>query len=574
VSPSFGILPFVLTTSSRSAPFRGRRDAPTPAQPSRSVQAAGLALGTLLLLQACSQRRKAEEHALASAAPLHVTAAALERREQELPLDVVESVPVPPADGPKLAALKFASPVYGRPDKQAEKIGYLRIGARVPRSEEPVSLRGCAGGWYAVRPAGFVCSGDDTSLDLEHPIARAIAIEPDRARPLPYSYAFAVAIAPNYMRVPSKAEQFGSEVGLNHHLRMWRKSNEQWDTLPVGANDVSLGPSGLAVGPAPEHAQVLDAGVRFGGTGNDAVPWWLLGDRRIPNLAPFDVPRQALIAEQVQQHAGVALIGSFVADEAAQSRRFAITTDARLLPTDKLKPEPGSPFHGQDLRDLGLPVAFANRTSATFWSIEEERGKPGAPLSRREFIPLSGVVRMLGNVKMLQARDGRWLRSDDLRVALRPRELPRFAVQNRRWIDVSVDNQMLVLWEGNRPVYATMVSTGRDGARDPRTTLSTPLGNFRILQKHITTSMDSKAADSEFELRDVPWVMYFKGGYALHGAYWHDDFGRMRSHGCVNLAPIDARYVFEWSSPAVPEHWHGAYASASLGDGTMLRIGR
>jgi lipoprotein-anchoring transpeptidase ErfK/SrfK len=133
---------------------------------------------------------------------------------------------------------------------------------------------------------------------------------------------------------------------------------------------------------------------------------------------------------------------------------------------------------------------------------------------------------------------------------------------------------VLVLWEGDRPVYATLVSTGRDGLADPKTTLSTPLGTFRILQKHVTTTMDSTAADNEFELRDVPWVMYFKGGYALHGAYWHDDFGRMRSHGCVNLAPIDARYVFEWSSPDVPDHWHGAYASESLGQGTLLRIGR
>jgi hypothetical protein len=84
--------------------------------------------------------------------------------------------------------------------------------------------------------------------------------------------------------------------------------------------------------------------------------------------------------------------------------------------------------------------------------------------------------------------------------------------------------------------------------------------------------MDSREADTEFELRDVPWVMYFKGGYALHGAYWHDDFGRPRSHGCVNLAPIDARYVFEWSLPDVPQHWHGAYAGQTFGAGTVVRI--
>ena len=66
--------------------------------------------------------------------------------------------------------------------------------------------------------------------------------------------------------------------------------------------------------------------------------------------------------------------------------------------------------------------------------------------------------------------------------------------------------------------------------------------------------------------------MYFKGGYAIHGAYWHDDFGRPRSHGCINLAPIDARYVFRWSLPDVPPHWHAGYSSDAMGEGTLIHI--
>ena len=174
---------------------------------------------------------------------------------------------------------------------------------------------------------------------------------------------------------------------------------------------------------------------------------------------------------------------------------------------------------------------------------------------------------------MVQARDGSWLKSEDLRTAVRPSKLPWFAAGSRRWISVSLISQTLVLYEGNRPIYATLVSTGRDGMGDPKTTLSTPQGTFRIFQKHVTTTMDSEVADSEFELRDVPWVMYFKGGYALHAAYWHDDFGRPRSHGCINLAPIDARVIFEWSSPEVPQHWHGAYSGDDFGEGTIVQVG-
>jgi hypothetical protein len=263
-----------------------------------------------------------------------------------------------------------------------------------------------------------------------------------------------------------------------------------------------------------------------------------------------------------------------VAGEEAGNRRFALSTDARLIPADKLKADSGSPFHGQSLQGIGLPVAFGWRERATFWKVRDGQLKPGARLGDRQFVPLTGKVSEIRGVRMVEARDGRWLRSEDLRVAVKPRDLPWFAHRDRRWIDVSIINQTMVLWEGDRPVYATLVSTGRDGLGDPDTTLSTPLGVFRVQQKHVTTTMDSNVADNEFELRDVPWVMYFKGGYALHGAYWHDDFGRPRSHGCVNLAPIDARFVFEWSLPDVPVHWHGAYASESFGKGTIIRIGR
>jgi lipoprotein-anchoring transpeptidase ErfK/SrfK len=173
---------------------------------------------------------------------------------------------------------------------------------------------------------------------------------------------------------------------------------------------------------------------------------------------------------------------------------------------------------------------------------------------------------------MVETKDGRWLRSSDLKTAAKPSSLPSWAKKGTKWIDIGIVSQTMTLWEGDRPVYVTLVSTGRDGLGEPGKTLSTPRGTFRIYQKHVTTTMDSNVADHEFELRDVPWVMYFKGGYALHGAYWHDGFGRVRSHGCVNLAPIDARFTFFWSTPQVPDHWHGAYSGEATDQGTIVYI--
>jgi len=462
--------------------------------------------------------------------------------------------------------------VYAKPDKQAEKIGYLRIGARIARSRDAVSMRDCAGGWYAVRPLGFVCAGGDATIRLDDPLARALEVEPARDRPLPYRYAFARTEVPNYMRVPTRAEQLEFETDLAQSLRSGQTFEDVWMTWPSGANEVALGRTDLALGPATPEAARLGKSAGPAEPALGVAPWWLAEGRQIANVAPFAVAPNALIARLAQPHAGVALVSRFEGGAAAGGRRFAVTPDARLLPLDKLAPEAGSMFHGRELREIGLPVAFGWRRSARFWSLEAGRLVAGASVPRRELVALSGVERSMGGETMLETRDGRWLRRTDLRVASAPKELPWFARRARRWIDVSIENQTLVAWEGDTPVYATLVSTGKDSLERPRGPTSTPRGTFRIVQKHVTTSMDSDVADSEFELRDVPWVMYFKGGYALHGAYWHDDFGFARSHGCVNLSPIDARHIFEWSQPDVPEHWHGAYASESFGSGTLLQI--
>lgn len=482
------------------------------------------------------------------------------------------AVPVPPEDGPRLAPVSMTVPIYPKPDKHADAIGYLRVGARVARSATPVDRRDCPDGWYAVRPMGFVCAGPDATIKLDHPTAKAIQVEPHREWAMPYRYAFTRAIAPNYLRIPKKDDQFQYEMRLERHLRNWKKLAEKWDVLTVGANDVPLDKDGYAIGGIPEHAQPLDQSARFGGDGRDEIPWWLVGERRIPNISSFRAPPYAIIADRVKRHTGVALIGTFVAGPDAQNRRFAISTDARLLPADKLKADSGSPFHGFSVRDTGLPVAFARKAGATWWDVKEGKLEKGERLGWREFVPLTGTVKMLQGVRMVETRSGRWLRSDDLKTAAKPSQLPSWAKKGTKWLDLSIVSQTLTLWEGDRPVYVTLVSSGKDGLGEPGKTLSTPRGTFRIYQKHITTTMDSDVADHEFELRDVPWVMYFKGGYALHGAYWHDDFGRVRSHGCVNLAPIDARFVFMWVTPEVPTHWHAAYAGDSTEQGTLVYI--
>jgi hypothetical protein len=101
----------------------------------------------------------------------------------------IPGVPVPPADGPKLGAIADVTPVLERPSPGAQQLGYLHAGALVARAAEPFGKDGCDGGWYPVRPRGFVCAAGAATTDLSHPTLKAMAMAPKLDQPLPYAYA-------------------------------------------------------------------------------------------------------------------------------------------------------------------------------------------------------------------------------------------------------------------------------------------------------------------------------------------------------------------------------------------------
>jgi len=476
----------------------------------------------------------------------------------------------PKPGGPRLGAVAMVAPIYLKPDRRSPKIGYLRAGATVVRGEKPVALDDCAGGYYRVLPAGYVCASEEASTDMKHPILRALTRRPDLSKPMPYPYAFVRAIAPNYYRVPTKKEQLQYEMKLKEHLRSYKKLRKKWDAVTVGANDVPLDAKGNAAGEAPREPPERTDGELFGGTGDDAVPWFFQGGRRIPNISSFKAPDYAIITNRVARHAGLALIGTFTGED----RRFAMTTDARLVPASKLKPALGSTFHGVDTTagKWHLPVGFVRKEDAHKYDVSERSLKKVGALEFHVAVQLTGKSTKIGETRLVEAEDGTWLKDDDLAIAVKTSELPSFAATTKKWIDVSILGQTMVLYEGTKPVYVTAVSTGRDGLGDPKTTFSTVRGTFHIREKHVTTTMDSHEVDNKFELRDVPWVEYFEKGYAIHAAPWHDVYGNPRSHGCINMSPIDARRVFMWTDPPLPTDWHAVYASEPTGEGTLVNV--
>ena len=102
--------------------------------------------------------------------------------------------------------------------------------------------------------------------------------------------------------------------------------------------------------------------------------------------------------------------------------------------------------------------------------------------------------------------------------------------------------------------------TGASPTRDS----ATPPGFHRIWVKLQTSTMDNVERNDvykHYSMEDVPYVMYFHRAYALHGAFWHQNYGVQMSHGCVNLSPLDAKYVFFFTEPQLPTGWHGVWMS-------------
>lgn len=130
------------------------------------------------------------------------------------------------------------------------------------------------------------------------------------------------------------------------------------------------------------------------------------------------------------------------------------------------------------------------------------------------------------------------------------------AAGEQKWIEVSLSEQKLRAWEGNKIVMEFLISSGKWAP--------TPVGDFSIWYKTRSQSMigGSKNLGTYYNLPNVPFNMFFYKGYAVHGAYWHNNFGNPMSHGCVNAPIANSAALFEWTGPVVPPGQNTIRASA------------
>ncbi|MFQ5399639.1 MAG: L,D-transpeptidase family protein [Anaerolineae bacterium] len=112
---------------------------------------------------------------------------------------------------------------------------------------------------------------------------------------------------------------------------------------------------------------------------------------------------------------------------------------------------------------------------------------------------------------------------------------------NEHWVDVDLSTQTLTAYEGDTPVMTSLISSGT--YNHPTVT-----GQFRVWLRFERQTMNGRRLGYDYYLENVPYVMYFYQDYALHGTYWHNNFGTPMSHGCVNMQTEDAGWLFNWSS--------------------------
>lgn len=418
--------------------------------------------------------------------------------------------------------------VRRKPDPEAIVLGWLRHGEQVRLKSEPANkTQTCSSGWYEVHPRGYACAGEGIKLQPEpFDIAPELRSNADRTAALPYRYLFVKEHkVAEFHQLPSRDQQRAAVA----YAKYWR---------------------GLEIADRERHEK------RARGRDIPYKPGPAL--RRFKEGKDTRAPtRHAAIRRFLERGFYVASTGS----EVRSRRTFARTVRGSYVKEAQVIPRQGPQFHGVELgEERTLPVAWAVRGAHPRIVRERDDGaiklvkSPNhEPIERLSLLENYKDRVRVGGQWVHELDDGSYLR-DWFAAVARPMERPKGVGKDEPWVHVDLGQQTLVLYRGDTPAYATLVSTGLDGH-------NTPVGEFRIQRKHITDTMSdigADAADDRYSIEDVPWTQYFKGSLALHGAFWHERFGMQRSHGCVNLSPIDAQYIFARTWPAVPEGWHGA----------------
>ncbi|NUO51956.1 MAG: L,D-transpeptidase [Polyangiaceae bacterium] len=401
--------------------------------------------------------------------------------------------------------------------------------------------------------------------------------QPDLAAILPYQYAYnRFHGTPLYKTLPTRAEMFKYEPYLE-------KKEEKKSETPTAAEEERRKGKHAPETEAPEAAggavpsgdikaedavaavEKLDSGAT---TPEEAAveekpkTWWQDDDKDkkpVVTLAELEQEADGNLSKRMVKGFFIAVDKTFGWND----RLWYRTTGGLLAPTDRMWVNKPPEQKGIEWPEGAKEIYFMLSEKGVKYELSKDQKKAEnkGKISRHAAVPLTGKTIEIGDDLYRESTEGYWV-SDKQGVITKPGKRPDGVGADERWVDVNITTKTLVLFIGDKPVYAAVVSPGKR-SRNKKKDHATPTGAWRIREKHIAVTMDGDGAsgDLPYSIEDVPYVAYFKGSYALHGAFWHQNFGREMSHGCVNLAPQDAKYVFGWVEPRMPRGWHGVFAS-------------
>lgn len=516
----------------------------------------GLRLGALLVLAssfaACAPSTK-EVQRLPVARSF-----CLEHGFSRLGMGTVES----PAPTPTVAHRVYAKArfvwIRKRPTPESEWIGYITLGQSLglrqhvepPAAGALTTSEGTLGivgpgsvcqFWVPVEPSGWVCTGRDATLNAADPVVVELEqTAPDVNSPWPFDYARSLE-TPRYRSLPTMREQKATEgnvEALRTRIDAARaaKTREEIAAIDKRLTDASLD---VATEPAPDLF---------------LPPYTILES---------DAP--------LKLGSTIAFSKTFSHDQ----RSWLLSWDRAVIPMVRTRLYPRSGFHGVRLEDgVRLPLAFSKKQEAKHYA----RDSQGSFIAQELTFEPQALIQLAdgaaGKEYLETTEPGVWVRRADVVVVEPKAELPkRLPSSGRRtWVEVSTVGGWLVAFEGEKPVYATMISAGRGETLangTMRDSSSTPVGTYSIASKFRTATMRSERRP-DIVHAEVMYTQVFFEDYALHGAPWHDEWGDRKSAGCVNLAPMDAKWVFDWSEPELPPDWHAKRSLA--GDPTTVVV--
>ncbi len=442
------------------------------------------------------------------------------------------AAPPPSPKEPRVYAKSRFVWVYSEPNAVGWT-GFLWLGGSVKlKDPEPKNGSGCTQ-WYAIEPRGYVCvDGVRATLDENDPALVAMRpYAPKLSTPWPHRYGESRGVV-RYSEIPKPSEQRAREWDYVEHS----------DRVAAAKRGEAAHDSLVGVDLAPATTAAFSLG-------------------KLPSTV--HEPRKRLIPTSTVAYSAEAL---------ADDRTWLLSADLLWVPKDRVVPYKQVDFKGVHLgKDARLPLAFfRSKDRPQFQLAGDKLIETAERFERLSFVELTGEQREQEGSTYLETRQpGRWVKKSDAVVPTPQEKTPWGApvggedtkqgpAGRRTWIESSVWQGWMIAFEGTRPVFATLIAPGRGGTPkkgvDAIETAATPVGVFPITGKFATATM---VAPGDLVHSDVPWAQNFSGPHALHGAYWHNDWGDRKSGGCVNVSPIDGKWLFEFTEPPIPDGWHG-----------------